>query len=61
MIVVRQLLPLAARLQVHDDLAEVRAAERRRRAAADRRDQRFDVRILPDDVGDLFWYSTSLS
>ena len=41
----RELLAIAARLQVDDDLAEVRAAERRRGAAADGRDQPFDVRV----------------
>ena len=52
MISVASSLAVAARLQVHDDLSEVRSAERRRRAAADRRDQPLDVGILPDDGGD---------
>ena len=36
-----------ARLQVDDDLAEVGSAESVGGAAADRRDERLDVRIVP--------------
>ena len=50
---VGQLAPVAARLEMHDELAEVRAAQRRRRVAADGRHQRLDVLVAPNHVGDL--------
>ena len=49
-----ELLALASRgFSVTTIWPEVRAAERVRRAAADRRHEAVDVRILPDDVRDL--------
>ena len=47
-----QLMPFAARLQMHDDLAQIRAAQRLRGGAANRRDEGFDVGIPADDIRD---------
>ena len=43
-----------SRLQMDDQLTQIRAAQRLRGAAANRRHQPFDVRIVFDDFGNSF-------